>query len=146
MVLDCDGMQAMLAATQFLQTEKIGYLPIQSSDHHANGAHYWLVTNFIGNIWQVTKKMAEIPGIDERHRSLSQTYRHVHVRATPKLGSIPIFLDDDAILVPPVRKWYRELKTNYETHGARIQEALKLSTTFKSGKMLEAAADPSFVV
>lgn len=141
MVLDCDSMPGMLASARSLKLDNIGYVPVQSSPEH-----YWLVTNYVGTLQKILTKMAGIPGIDMRHRAMAKKHQNLHIRAMPRATDMPLFTDDDSVLSKPVRKWYRSLKALYDNHGARIQEAIKLSTALHSGEIMQMAADPSFAI
>lgn len=141
MVLDCDSLDNMIAACRTLKIDNIGYVVIESSPHH-----YWVVTNYIGNITDVTDRMSGIPGTDLNHMRLSRARGHISIRATPQVRSIPSFPSDISVLHKTVRRWYLRFKSNFDLHAERIQQTLILSEALANRKVADLASDPAFEV
>lgn len=141
MVVDCDGMNNMLAAVRSLKLDNIAYMPIQSSPEH-----FWIVADYIGTIKDVVAKMRTIPGADSDHTYMASQHKAVFLRAMPRFKDSPVFLDDDSMLSPPVQKWYREFKGLYDTHGKRIRAAFELKEALINGTIGTLASDPAFAI
>lgn len=171
MCLDCDNEYNMLAALRCLKLLGIGYSVVKSSEvaHEKkmvwgigsqgvqtvtypevvvqDNDHYWIITDFVGDIMTVTSRMSGIPGVDERHTDCSSKRETLLLRAYPKFSKIPIFPDSHSLTNKVAIEWYEKFKNYwYSKEMSGIVEAVNLQRALNNGDIKQMVMDPKFVI
>lgn len=135
MGLDCDSFEDVTCAILHLDEHKINWARIDSG----NDKHYWLITDYVGTIDDILKKMSCIVGVDPAYVDVCRAYRSCIFRATPatdkhipKVSDMVINnLTDERIL-----NWLKEYcLLIYQTKTAfknfKLRKALKRKQLFE---------------
>lgn len=171
MCLDCDDEYDMLAALRCLNILGIGYSVIKSSEVSyekkltistspsgaqnvaypevavQNKDHYWIITDFVGDIMTVTDRMSGIPGVDSRHVDCSSKRETLLLRAYPKWNKIPVFPDSHSLTNKVAIEWYEKFKSYWHSKEmSGIVEAVNLQKALCNGDIKHMVMDPKFVI
>jgi hypothetical protein len=124
LAIDCDSAFDKDRAVFFLENQcKYETAVIESSPDH-----YWIITNHVGSLSEVTKIMGQVPGADEYHTECSAR-TGILFRGTPKIDRpasfIPYF-ELETFGTGEVAEWYAAFKQYFQGdffHQLRVERA-----------------------
>lgn len=150
LALDCDSVDAMLAASHWVKTElELIYEVVESSE-----GHYWIFVDKVGPLSDILEIMSTIPGVDRKFLSWAAKRKAIHIRTTPKIS------DDRKNIYTPefqvvgaefkndlVRQWVGEFREYFNGPDyRRIEKSMRLTWAIRNGTVSQMAQDPSFVL
>lgn len=142
MALDCDGTDEMLAVCHALKSyHKLNYAVIISSPNH-----YWVVVDKVGEVYELTRLMDVLPGVDANFIDCCKSRDFVVLRAMPKTA-MPTFPDNVELKNELVLEWYTKFKEYWQSEDAA--HCLRLSQLYKAikeKKVAEMASSPNFAI
>ena len=111
LLLDSDGSNDRILATDWLNKRGIRHFSIQSSPNK-----YWIICDKIDTVDKHTYLMDEIPGIDTRYTDCSRKQGVLLYRGFPKPGFIPQFEDVSKFTgMGLYEKWILRFKEYWES-------------------------------
>jgi len=139
MVLDCDDLESMYAATRVLKRDGIRWAGIESSPDH-----FWIITDKVGAFRRLFPVLAAIPGVDRKYVEFAKERKCFCLRGIRKSKSKPGFGTTENLRDPRVIDWFNSFKALHD--DPIIIENLSLIQHLKNGTLAGVAADPDFDV
>lgn len=142
LVLDCDGLEQLIAAKHVLADRGLASAEIESSPEH-----YWVVCNVYDDIAAVCDLAQTIPGPDRAHITLCKSEHRISIGASPKhRGISPIFGDPSALTGKPL-EWFLAFQAHWQSpEMRRLLIVQDTAASLRDGTLASKAADPAFAI